>query len=420
MQFNNWLGNFFRALMVGLLVLVGTSLSNANAVESDPLTLPANAGRLEGIVFICPDSDLPALADTLNGYLQSLGVAANLYSQFMDADKGTLQFLLNDRLKGTDTLSLIHRLDFDLREELVQLPRDGSQSKTVVSVSKKEILLALLQRGRTTQFSGLACTPTALMDQVGIRQNIVAWSELVELKWPNGRSAHWNAKYWDHGNLKAHQKLNVAVTDVFLHPRKYAIGCYTATKLIVIQGVLDYYRRIKKDIVTAQAIEARLMHGGDPLSYIEPGAAWYFEKESTEQDRKRPGKLVSLLHGVAADNFIPGDWSYFLNTDPVTYQKTGYEGSNSIYLGRGKFDDYYNDNNHSYTYKEKLHEVYQWRHKVFSRERDVAKVHPLSAAEFEKLGSAPEHGGLELDYRMAPYNFGFAELPPMAVAVGQQ
>ena len=121
--------------------------------------------------------------------------------------------------------------------------------------------------------------------------------------------------------------------------------------------------------------------------------------------------MVSLAYGIAADNFVPGDWAYFLNTDPVTYEKTGYEGSNSIYLGRGKFDDYYNDNTHHYTYKDKLLEVYQWRHKVFSRERDVAKIHPLSAAEIKELSHTPDHGGIELDYRLIPYAFGFAELP---------
>jgi hypothetical protein len=95
----------------------------------------------------------------------------------------------------------------------------------------------------------------------------------------------------------------------------------------------------------------------------------------------------------------------------VTYEKTGYEGSNAIYLGRGKFDDYYNDNNHHYTYKDKLSEVYQWRHKVFSRERDVAKIHPLSASEIKELALTPELGGIQLSYRLSPYAFGFSELP---------
>jgi len=45
-----------------------------------------------------------------------------------------------------------------------------------VTVSQKEILLALLQNGRTTRFTGKACSAEALKDQVGVRQNTVASS----------------------------------------------------------------------------------------------------------------------------------------------------------------------------------------------------------------------------------------------------
>jgi len=363
--------------------------------------------------FDCPGTNLNILAESLGQYFQSLGVTPDAYTAQLDVPHETLQIIRVDPVHGTDTLGLIHQLGLDLREELIEMPSGRSKPRTIVTVSKKEILLALLQSGRITQFRGPACVRQALQDHIGVRQNIVAWSESIEFQWPNGGAAHWNRQYWDHGNLKPHQTLHSAINDVFMHPRRYSIGCYTATKLIVMQGVLDYYRRIKVDIATTTAIERRLMQDGEPLASIEPGAAWYFEKESTAQDMTRAGKLVFLSSGSAPDNFVPGDWAYFLNTDPITYEKTGYEGSNAIYLGRGKFDDYYNDNNHNYTYKEKLLEVYQWRHHVFSRERDVAKIHPLSAAEIERLGLTPEHGGLELDYRLTPYAFGFAQLPDL-------
>jgi hypothetical protein len=404
--------------VIGLLAMACFGANLAATAWQNPGQNSAYESPQGGVVFSCPQKDLPTLAVALTDYFEILGVKADIYDQHLDDYKGSLQFVLRDRLGGTDTLNLIHRVDYDLKEELIQLPAAGKKVRTVVTVSQKEILLALLQSGRTTRFTGQACTAEALRDQIGVRQNTVAWSESLEFMWPNGKSAHWNTRFWNHGNLRLHQPLHMAVADVFMHTQKYSIGCYTATKLIVIQGILDYYRRIKHDLITADAVEARLMQDGEPLSYIEPGEAWYFEKESSPTEQSRAGKLVFLEHGVAADNFVPGDWSYFLNTDPVTYEKTGYEGSNSIYLGRGKFDDYYNDSNHSYTYKEKLLEVYQWRHRVFSRERDVSKIHPLTAAEIKSLGETPENGGIELAYRMTPYAFGFAELPglPMTVA----
>jgi hypothetical protein len=99
---------------------------------------------------------------------------------------------------------------------------------------------------------------------------------------------------------------------------------------------------------------------------------------------------------------VPGDWNYFLNTDSTSNQKTGYEGSNAIYMGRGKFDDFYNDHHHYYTYHEKMNEVFQWRNRVFNARRDVAKVQPLAARDFAQLSMAPELGGIQLSLRAVP------------------
>ncbi len=157
----------------------------------------------------------------------------------------------------------------------------------------------------------------------------------------------------------------------------------------------------------------RLLHDGDPLVGVEPPAVWDFEKDFGPATRLQPGKLLRLVRGVPPRHFVPGDWAYLLNTDPVTYEKTGYEGSNAIYLGRGRFDDYYDDHNHSYTFDEKLDEVYQWRNGVFSRSRDAALVRPLSAEDYERLSRTPAQGGLLLDLRLEPYLFGFEGLPPL-------
>jgi hypothetical protein len=132
---------------------------------------------------------------------------------------------------------------------------------------------------------------------------------------------------------------------------------------------------------------------------------WSFEKDYDANEMSHKGKLLRLYSSVAPDNFIPGDWGYFVNTDPVSEQKTGYEGSNAIYLGRNRFDDYYNDNNHSYTYEQKIDEVYQWRNGVFSRQRDAQKIQRLTAEQQALLSSTPAEGGLQLDIRAVPRFF---------------
>jgi hypothetical protein len=152
-------------------------------------------------------------------------------------------------------------------------------------------------------------------------------------------------------------------------------------------------------------VQARLLSDHDPLSDVEPGSVWSFEPGFNPKDASRPGKLLAMVREVSPKNFVPGDWVYFLNTDPVSRQKSGYEGSNAIYLGRDRFDDYYGENNHAYTYAEKLDEVFQWRNGVFSRIRDASKRKPLDAQELELLSASPKAGGLVEKWRVVPEFF---------------
>jgi hypothetical protein len=367
-----------------------------------------------GIVFQCSAEQLVSVHRSMENYFSALGIAPAWVNPVLDTSTGTLFFTASEAIAAAGTLDLINHNALGITEELVKLPTARSAEKTVLTVSKKEIVLAMLQPGRTTLFSGRACDVQALKDHVAIRQNIVAWTEALEWKWPDGGPAEWNTKYWRRGTPVKGVPLHVAVNDAFINQKRYAIGCYTATKLVMIQGVLDYFKRVKKDPQTLALVEAQMRRGGEPLSFIEPGVMWQFESDITESDLTRPGKLLGISHGVPAGNFIPGDWAYFLNTDPVTYAKTGYEGSNAVYLGRGKFDDFYDDHHHYYTYKEKLHEVYQWRNKVFSASRDIALVQPLNARDFERISATPERGGIVLDLRVFPLQFGYQDLPDHA------
>ncbi|NMM18371.1 MAG: hypothetical protein HHJ15_00175 [Rhodoferax sp.] len=392
-------------------IFLATATVGAQVLPVDSYQASSKTLSESGIVFRCTSQQLLELQPVVDAYLESLGVDLTLMSKQTGVQPDTLAYTLIGPSSISNTLDLIDHASSGLTDELVELPAARGEKTTVLTVSKKEIVYAMLQHGRTTLFIGPACDVQALKDHVGVRQNIVAWTESLAWKWPNGGSARWNKKYWKQGTPVKGPFLHEAVNDVFLNQEQYAMGCFAAIKLVMIQGILDYYRRIKKDPVTSTLIEARLLQGGEPLDDIEPGVMWNFEVNSTPQERARPGKLLGIQYGVPADNFIPGDWAYFLNTDPVTYGKIGYEGSNAVYLGRGKFNDFYNDHHHYYTYKEKLNEVYQWRNKVFSRRRDVARVKPLSAADFERLSKTPERGGIQLDLRGIPFMFGYQNLP---------
>ena len=356
------------------------------------------------VQFLCP-TRFAALQQDVSGYLRALKIPPGQVVQTADAQSGVLTLALTTPPEDTRTLDFFMRPGFSLATERVRLPTARGKLRVVNTVSRKEILLALLQHGRLTEFKDDACSVEVLSDHVGVRQNIVAWAEDLNLVWPNGGTAKWNSKYWKRGTPNPGVSLHAAVMDVFLHQDKYSIGCYTAAKLVIVQGTLDYYGRVKRDPVRTRRVEEALLVDGEPLVGVEPGSMWSFESDSDPLGLERKGKLLSLHGNVASGNFVPGDWVYLLNTDTNTNQKTGYEGSNAIYLGRNRFSDYYNDHMHSYTYEQKLDEVYQWRNGVFSRSRDSNKIKRLTSEEQALLGSTPATGGIQLDFRIVPKYF---------------
>ncbi len=361
-----------------------------------------------GIRFACPADARTVIAGEVARYLARLGIEPSLYRAELSDE--ALRFFLDSPPGETGTLDFHARPEFAIPASNEWVTTAGGRFRAVPTVSEKEIVLALMQRGRLTEFSGRACTGAALREHVGLRRNIVVWAERLEWGWPDGEPAAWNCRFWQAGNLIDEFDLRPAVQDIFLRPDKYSFGCYTAAKLVLVQATLDYYHRILQSPL-AVLIEERLLADGDPLDDIEPGRVWSFEPGFDPAASQQPGKIVHAIQGVAARNFVPGDWVYFLNTDKASYARTGYEGSNPIYLGRNRFSDYYNDHDHSYTYEEKINEVYQWRNGVFNRVRDAAKVTPLDAADYERLSRTPAEGGMVLPLRIVPYFFGYQELP---------
>ncbi len=382
---------------------------------------PANAGQpavappagpkppRDGLRFSCEPPQLDALATQVNVYLQGLGIAPALYQ--VRRGNASLTFTLRTPRTDTNTLGLIYRPEYALGTEPVQLIDAEHHAYTVATVSRKEIALALMQHGRTTTLQGAACRLDALADHIALRQMTVAWAQHLAWVWPDGGPTSWNQRYWDHGTPHQLDRTAEALHDAFTAQSKYSIGCYTAAKLVYAHATLDYHQRVKGDAALGQLVLQRLLLDQDPLVDIEPAGMWTFEADADPADAAKPGKLLRLLPQVAARNFVPGDWAYIRNTDVATQNKTGYEGSNAIYLGANRFDDFYNDNQHSYRFEEKLSEVYQWRHGVFSRSHDYRHFQRLNQADFDRLMRSPEQGGLVLPYRVVPYFFGYEALP---------
>jgi hypothetical protein len=365
----------------------------------------------QGLVFTCPSEAREALAVAMTAYLRELKIDPAWVAQTNDPQQA-LRFTLKTHNDSSSTLDLVQRQAFHLQTEQVQLLGPQGKIRTVRTVSQKEILLALLHPGRATHFGAAACNIHALREHIGVRQNIVAWVEQLHWVWPDGGESHWNNRQWHKGTPQDLHHLDAALRDAFVKQKQYALGCYTASKLSYAHGILDYYQRVLQSPDKAQLVRQRLLSDQEPLMQIEPAIAWDFEPDYLPNAAPTAGKLLAIQRGMANTHFVPGDWVYFQNTDPATQTKTGYEGSNAIYLGRGKFDDFYDDHRHAYTFKEKLDEVYQWRYGVFSRSTDAKKIHPMTARDYAQLSRNTDQGGLLRDFRLTPYLFGYETLPP--------
>ncbi len=323
--------NSLRVSLCGISLLLGLTAARADSGPGQDAAF--------GLRFSCEPDRVKQVESDMDAYLASLNISPSLVVKTSDPSAGILGYMLDTPEGDFDTLNLKDRPGFHIADETVTLPGRRGKTRKVRTVSRKEIVLALMQRGRLTEFKGNSCTVTALRDHVGIRQNTVAWAENLNWVWPDGEPAEWNEKYWRRGTPQKGVSLHEAVSDVFRNQDKYSIGCYTATKLVMIQGVLDYYRRVKKDPAQLKRIENRLLADGEPLVGIEPAKMWAFEPGFDPTVFDRPGKILKIQYGVAPKNFVPGDWAYLLNPDPVSSKKTGYEGSSALYLGRNRFAD---------------------------------------------------------------------------------
>ena len=206
---------------LSMLILFGSSLCAASNQIVPQDSLPAD----EGIRFSCRPEQLKNIESDFDSYLKILKIDASLVIKKMDPT--SVVYTLNTRDDDSNTLDLQNRAVFKIEDESVLLPARSGKYRKVSVVSKKEILLALLQRGRLTEFKGDACAIDALKDHLGIRQNIVAWSEKLNWIFPNGKRAKWHKKYWTRGTPKRGFPLHEAVTDVFINQNKYSIGCYS-------------------------------------------------------------------------------------------------------------------------------------------------------------------------------------------------
>jgi hypothetical protein len=138
-----------------------------------------------GLVFHCPTGQLMSLKEQLKTYASELSILDSAFT-IEQTDRHLNLRLTHPSVYGT--LYLRWDPQYNITEERISLP--GKKTLVEVeTVSKKEILLALMHEGRETVFKDAACDIEALKDHVQIRQMIVAWSEHLHWSFPDPSSA---------------------------------------------------------------------------------------------------------------------------------------------------------------------------------------------------------------------------------------
>lgn len=391
------------------LVFLSLNLGILNAAHSD-VSKRDTAPQGQGLVFKCSPEAIQNIQADMEKYLTQVGVTEDLYEVSV-REGGTF---LNYRIKKSEadgnTLNLSRRESLNIQDEVYHLDTAKGEIREVKTVSKKEIVLAVFQVGRTTMMAGSACDTDSFRDFVGIRQNMVAWVQGINWDFPNDSSEQkFNPELWYKDEKTGFQprsgKVYQALHDTFINDRTYAMACYDSTILSITHGILDYYYRVKKDHKKFEAVLKDLNYDSKPIAHMIPGKLWSNLPGYNPADDNVRDKILTFAHDVASHNFIPGDWIYVKNVDYVSSEKYGYEGSNALYLGRNYFNDYYNETpNRRFTFEQKINEVYQWRHGVFTSS-DKKKAVAISQDEFQKLLKTPEQGGLLRSHRMFYKNY---------------
>ena len=105
--------------------------------------------EFEGLVFECDETKIKRIETQLNQYFNKLNIEEEFFHK--ELQKNSIRFNLKNNTPDTSTLYIRWEPKYKIEDEIVYLPTSTGQ-KEVITVSKKEILLALMQSGRKTIF----------------------------------------------------------------------------------------------------------------------------------------------------------------------------------------------------------------------------------------------------------------------------
>jgi hypothetical protein len=365
----------------------------AEQEEKSKVTRPSteNGSSLSGIQFNCREEENKKLTESFKKLFEEYDwIAVGLVTTHLSKEGTQLNLRLHTTPTDTSTIDLFSRPEFKIQPDQDKFAdRLGKQQNYEVA-SEKEIIASMLQNGRLFEFNKSYCQFEKFMEHVQMRKNIIRWGVRAMWKFPEEGPTKINPKFWNSDwTLKTGVKSSEAIADAFVGDFNYEIGCTKACQKIMAQGILDYFKHVKKDQEMSDHLDR--ITAPKPLDTIEMKVNGSSRKEMVQE-----GALVDRHFAVPSDNWVPGDWGWIKNTDEKSAEENGYEGCNIVYIGRGKFVVYY-ESDPDRTLDEALVRVYQWR--------ENSKENPIDSDLVRQVRKDPRDGGLLRDVRDFPKNF---------------
>jgi hypothetical protein len=235
------------------------------------------------------------------------------------------------------------------------LALDASDDEALVD----EIIVSLMACPVTIAFPSGAEFDSHLR----MRTNIVRAAQRTALDF-DGRHAERPGAYWlaqdgDGFVIRPDVRLAEALrmaTQPAVSGRTYAFGCYRATEYVILLGIVEELASCNPALLAEverqwrdRAIQSAAFHRRLLLEY---------------GSREAP---------LPARYYVPGDRIWFRNPDERSSDVEGYEGSWVIYLGHGRFSNFWK-RGASDSLEDKCLEIYHWRDGLVRGEDGAMRV----------------------------------------------
>lgn len=293
------------------------------------------------------DAGLRTVLDAVAGH--PLGATLWLGSADGVAEVGLDAAALADWAPGHDTLGLARRL----------ADAQASAAPDAARALEREILAAMLLGPVPQWFPSLA----ELQAAVRIRANIARAAAATALSFHTTAVAR-PFDLWDYDEdrgfiVRPGASLTEALrkaTQPGVSGTRYAFSCYRATEYVMLLGLAEELQAHQP------ALYAALERLWQRRAVVSGEFHDVFLRESG-----------SLAEPLPPRWYVPGDRVWFRNPDEASADASGYEGSWVIYLGGGRFGNFWK-RDQPYDFDAKCIEVYHWRHATFHDEQGDLRV----------------------------------------------